>query len=230
MGKGSAEIQRDIEHRRRALSDRINRLDARVRDDVEEVKGEVEARQHQLVDRAKDTASTAKEKVAGLNDRLPGSDSKLATHPNLLLLGSFAAGVVAGVATGGDDGGGGRSRRRDDRSRRDHEDEGSGFLGKGVDSAKAYLGTELATALKELADQAFGRGDGKAMEHGMPGMLKSAWENMSGAISRDGKDDGHSNGHGLPRDDTHMSTHEAEFPDDRPLSDLEQRARAELRN
>lgn len=232
MGKGSTEIQRDIEHQRRALGDRVNRLDSRVRDDVEDLRGEAQSRAQQYADLAKDQAAKVKDKAAqplakvkdgaaSANHRLPGEDSALARHPNLLLLGSFATGFAAGIATGGGGDESGRQRQprqEDQRPGRRQEQGGPGILGKGVDSAKAYLGTELTTLLREVADDFMGRGDGKSMEGGLPGALKSAWEKMS------------------PRPEsrpapgaTHLEMHERDLPKDRPLSDLEERSRADMK-
>jgi hypothetical protein len=97
VGKSSDEIQVDVERQRQSLKARVSRLDRRVRDDVDEVRGDIS-----------DKVSDAKESVSGFLTSTRGADSAITGHPGVLLTGSAAVGAVLGWT------GGARGRDRRD--------------------------------------------------------------------------------------------------------------------
>lgn len=234
MGKGSGEIQRDIERQRRSLSDRIDRLDSRVRDDVQTVRDEATSRAQSLADRAKSTVSsttdTAKGKASDATNKLPGSDSKFAEHPNLLLLGSFTAGIVAGMVTGG---GGEEEPERPKRQMPEHihgQSEGEGMIASklsgNMDKARGLVAGQLSAVLGDVLDNLMERAKEASKEAAdstskddIPHFLKSAWDSFSGR-----REDTR------PRETagSHLEMHDRDLPSDRPLSDLEERSAEDM--
>ncbi|MGE5597223.1 MAG: hypothetical protein ACM3S1_14460 [Hyphomicrobiales bacterium] len=238
MGKGSAEIQRDIERQRRSLSARVNQLDSRVRDDVHSVRSEASSRAQSLAERVKepagkvrDRALKAKDRSGELNSKLPGSDSALAEHPNLLLLGSFVAGLAGGIATaGGEDEAQERPRAEAEHFERRNgaHPERQGLLGKGMNEAKSLLGTELSMVLRDVMDGLMGKehgGEGKEGEESgrIPAFLKSAWDSFSSKM-----DENRQRRESPVPQATHLEVRDRDLPQDRPLSDFEQRAAEDM--
>jgi ElaB/YqjD/DUF883 family membrane-anchored ribosome-binding protein len=234
MGKGSTEIQRDIEHQRDALSRRIDQLDRRVRDDVEKSRNEAQARVDSLAERAKGTTGKAKDQALGVKDRAGQlnqrvEDSPVGEHPNLLLAGSFATGLLLGVVTGGggehEDG-----RPRQAGGKPEHQPHGfqeqrPGRIEQGFESLLSSVKAEAIVMVRDFVDRTVHRG-GQAAEdgaEGMPAFLRSAWDNISSRIEPERKHERATNDGG-----PHVEMHDRDLPRDRPLSDLEERTAEDM--
>ena len=167
MGKGSTEIQHDIERQRHALTARVARLDRRIHDDIDETKATVAARREAMTRRITDATHEAQERATAVGERISDSPPgrAAAEHPGISVAAALGTGVALGYATGG---GGG-----------DHEKGASGghqepsfvarALGlanpghlaakaagsaasKGSDSVKTFLQVEVAAVAKDIVD------------------------------------------------------------------------------
>lgn len=231
MGKGSTEIQRDIEYQRNALSRRIDELDRRVRDDVDKTRGEAQARADSLAGRAKGPANKAKDQAMGVKDRANSlnqrvEESRIGQHPNLLLAGSFATGVMLGVATGGG-GDGAREQRSEAREARPFQGaEQPGKIAQGLDSVFSSIRAEAVVMFRDMVDRAMQRGE-EATQDGaekVPAFLRSAWDNVSSRIEPDRPRQPAA----ASRTGAHVEMRERDLPRDRPLSDLEERTARDM--
>ncbi|MCK9518737.1 MAG: hypothetical protein M0R74_06910 [Dehalococcoidia bacterium] len=230
MGKGSAEIQRDIEYQRNALSRRIDDLDRRVRDDVEKSRGEAQARVESLADRAKGPATRAKDQARNVKDRASSlnervEESPVGQHPNLLLAGSFATGVLLGVATGGREDGAREEPREPREARQFQGPEAPGRIERGLDSLISTVRAEALVMIRDFVDRAMQRGEAAAEETSekVPAFLRSAWDNVSSRIEPDRPRPAARSASGA-----RVEMRERDLPHDRPLSDLEERSAEEM--
>lgn len=209
MGKGSTAIQSDIERQRGALSARINRLEQRVRDDVDTVKSEASSRATEAKDQAFGTMRSTGERASGLKERLEETKAGLAAskvseaadnHPGRAVAAALGAGVALGLATGG----GGRDGDRPSSVPHQHHGPqdvqrpsepgmvrqlaGKGFSSatdNGMSKLKEVLKFELGALARDFLDGAFGKQSGKDSEPEAPAPLQSARGRVPRIVDRD---------------------------------------------
>ena len=159
MAEGSDAIAADLERKRDALRSRAERLERRVRDDIDQAGDEAKARAQQLVDRAREAA---------------GPDSVLGRHPVATVAGAGAAGVALGVASNHDDDDGRyrlpphekhdfqRDEERAKQARRDDQRSRNGSVAKkGASVLSGLLGAEIANVLRDFAGGVIRGSDGR---------------------------------------------------------------------
>lgn len=191
MGKGSTAIQSDIERQRAALSGRINRLEQRVRDDVQSVKTEAAGQVREVKESALATAGAAKDKVASAaasaKERVaerPAGDQLLAAagrageaaqaHPLGTVTGALGVGAALGWLTGG--GEDGHQRETAGRPHRSLELAGKG-IEKGAGTISEVLRAEAAAFVKDFVDGTLHGRKAPGLP-GQPAPLGSAWDRM----------------------------------------------------
>lgn len=86
MGATSVQLEHELDARRQALAARVRRLKQRVADDGEAARAQLGAYGHRAL---------------GLAGTGVGSETALAQHPRLLVVGAVAAGAAAGLSTSG---------------------------------------------------------------------------------------------------------------------------------
>lgn len=181
MGKSAAEIESDLERQRRALSQRIARLEGRLRDDAGALLS---------------TAGEDSRRLAGATvGTSAGRGTAVAEHPAALLSGAFAGGAVLGFATGGEE-----DVDRGSSSQVSDEERGAGFslpslpgihppggiVGSIIEPIRAVMAAKLADFAQDVVGDLFGRAreaiERPASDGHEPaadvGILGSAWDNL----------------------------------------------------
>lgn len=167
MGQTAAEIEYDISRKRHALTGRIDRLENRVRDDVQTSK-----------DRTGERLSMYKEKASGVTGKATeiatttkGAESPVAEHPKGLVAGSALAGAVLGflLPSGSSDEDGGQKRSHDhgkSKSKGQQQQQpssgGGGLASKAIEPLKTALTAQVTAMFSEAMDSIMAKGKEKA--------------------------------------------------------------------
>lgn len=208
MGKGSTAIQSDIERQRRALSSRINRLEQRVREDVETVKSEASTRTAEAKGQVTGKARSAGDKLSEAKGRLEETKAGSAAakvsetaheHPVGAVGAALGAGLALGLVTGG---GQERSNGRHEPSRGREEPRGreesqepgrvrrlatagtASLATKGASSLAETIKSEFSALAKDFLDGAFHAGKKGEAAESTPAPLQSAWGRMPHTVDK----------------------------------------------
>jgi len=149
VGKGSVEIEYDIERQRQRLTARVSRLDRRIRDDIDSVKDEARERAQQAQDKARDAASRTRDMA-----KERATEAREGEHPGAVAGIAFGTGALLGWVTGGEDERDRRGRGRRASSRHADEDTSSwlfGMVSSVFHSAVSFAGSQSAGLAKTAA-------------------------------------------------------------------------------
>jgi len=153
MGQTAAEIEYAISRKRHALTGRIDRLESRVREDVQTSK-----------DRTSERLSSYKEKATDVVGTTKGAETPVAEHPKGLVAGSALAGAVIGLllpssSEAQEDQGSKRSHNRGNRKQQSSS--GGGLLSKVSEPLRAAIASQATVMLNAAVDSITGKAEEK---------------------------------------------------------------------